>query len=231
MSSTHSVRIVGAGRAGTSLADALTAVGWNVDVVASRGPVSAAAEGVDLCVIATSDAAIADVARAIGPVGTTVVAHLSGSLGLDVLEPHPRRASIHPLVSLPDRLTGAAALQHNAWFAVDGDPIVTTVAAALGGRTIEPSDKAMYHAAACVAGNHVVALMAQVERLARRGGVDAEPFYDLAAGALANARAHGAAAALTGPAVRGDWATIDRHLEAIGPDERDLYLTVSKACT
>ena len=85
----------------------------------------------DLLVIATPDEAVAEVAAAVDPVPTTVVAHLAGSLALDVLAPHPRRAAVHPLVPLPDPETGAARLAAGAWFAVAGDPVAGRVVADL----------------------------------------------------------------------------------------------------
>src|SRR6202011_5840435 len=110
-----------------------------------------AAEGVDLVLIATPDAAIADVAAAVRP-GDAVVAHLAGSLGTGVLAPHLRRAAIHPLVALTDPGTGAARLR-GAWFAVAGDPMALRVVAALGGRplTVAADDRSAYHAPACIA--------------------------------------------------------------------------------
>ncbi|HEX7132720.1 MAG TPA: hypothetical protein VF228_09095, partial [Iamia sp.] len=93
-----SVRIVGRGRAGGALAGALEAVGWDVEVV--PGTSAVAADGVDLVVLAVPDGVIGPVAAAVAP-GPAVVSHLSGSLGLDVLAPLERRASVHPLVSLP----------------------------------------------------------------------------------------------------------------------------------
>jgi predicted short-subunit dehydrogenase-like oxidoreductase (DUF2520 family) len=225
-----SVRIVGPGKAGSSLALALATVGWDVADPIRRGDdPSAAARAVDLCVIATPDAAVAPVAAAITPVPTTVLAHLSGSLPADVLLPHPRRAALHPLASLPDSATGAAALQHGCWFAIDGDPLVTRVVADLGGRLIAvpPQHRAAYHAAACIAANHVLILLAQVERIAEANGLPAAPFYDLAAQALANARTAGAAGALTGPAKRGDLETLERHRAALDARERPLYDAVA----
>ncbi|MDQ3757886.1 MAG: DUF2520 domain-containing protein, partial [Actinomycetota bacterium] len=54
------VRVIGPGRAGQSLADALAAVGWRVHPMLGRGDdVAAAAADVDLLVIATPDAAVA----------------------------------------------------------------------------------------------------------------------------------------------------------------------------
>src|SRR5207302_2295143 len=135
-------------------------LGWGVEAPLRRGDALAdAARDVDLLLIATPDTAIADVAAAIDPVETTVVAHLSGSLGLDVLGTHVRRAALHPLVSIPNAETGAHRLSSGAWFAVAGDPLVGNVVEAVGGHAFEVADedRANYHAAACIAPNHLVA--------------------------------------------------------------------------
>lgn len=212
------VRIIGAGRAGRSFAKAIDDLdGWDVLDMRGRGvPIEDAAHDVDLVLIATPDGAIDDVASAIDP-GRAVVAHVAGSLGLDVLAPHERRAALHPLMSLPDPEIGATRLR-DGWFAVAGDTIVTRLAVALNGRTfeIDDDDRALYHAAAAVASNHLVALLGHAERVGAAAGVPSEALLSLALGSVENARALGPAAALTGPAARGDDATLDAHLEAIG---------------
>jgi predicted short-subunit dehydrogenase-like oxidoreductase (DUF2520 family) len=217
-----SVRIVGRGRAGGSLAGALSVVGWSVDHVAGTSTV--AADGVDLVVLAVPDGAVASVAASVAP-GPAVVAHMAGSLGLDVLAPHQRRASIHPLVSLPTPSVGAARLADGAWFAVAGDPLAAAAVADLGGRAVEidDSERAAYHAAACIASNHLVALLGQVERVAGPVGVPLEAYLDLARATVENVAALGPAAALTGPAARGDVATLDRHRAALSDDEVPAY--------
>ena len=192
--------MIGAGRAGRALALALTEAGWSVDGPLGREHEPAAvASGTRLLVLAVPDAAIGPVAAAIEP-GEAVVAHLAGSLGLDVLDPHPRRASVHPLVALPNAALGAARLR-GAWFATAGDAIAGEVVAALEGRSVVVSDadRVAYHAAATVASNHLVALLGQVERVAADIGVPLEAFLDLARGALDDVRAVGPADALTGP--------------------------------
>ena len=73
-----------------------------------------AARGVDVLVIATPDDAVAAVAAAVSPVPSTTVVHLSGSLGLDALEPHPRRGALHPLVPLPNADVGAGPVGRRA---------------------------------------------------------------------------------------------------------------------
>jgi predicted short-subunit dehydrogenase-like oxidoreductase (DUF2520 family) len=221
-----SVRIIGAGRAGGALAIALRRVGWQVAGVLGRAddPRDAAGD-VDLLVVATPDAAIAEVASRVAPDPTTVVAHLAGSLGLDVLAPHPRRAAVHPLVALPTPALGADRLGAGAWFAVAGDDLAARLVGDLGGRwfPVADEDRAVYHAAACVASNHLVALLGQVGRLAATVGVPFEAYLDLVRATVDNVAALGPASALTGPAARGDTVTIERHRAALSPDERDLY--------
>ena len=181
-----------------------------------RSPVDAA-DGVDVLIIATPDDAVADVAARVRPVATTTVLHLSGSLGLDVLAGHTRRGSLHPLVPLPTPTIGAERLRSGITFAVAGDPMARTLADSLGGTAVEVDDRhrAAYHAAAVIAANHLVALMGQVERVAASAGLPLEAFAGLMRAAGEDALALGPGAALTGPAVRGDWETIERHRTAI----------------
>jgi predicted short-subunit dehydrogenase-like oxidoreductase (DUF2520 family) len=188
-----------------------------------------AAHGVDLLVIATPDAEIGAVAASVDP-GPAVVAHLSGSLGLDPLGSHARRAALHPLVALPDAEIGARRLTGGAWFAVAGDPlgarvVVESLVGDLGGRSfvVDDAHRAAYHAAAVIASNHLVALLAQAERVAATAGVPLEAYLDLVRATIDNVAELGAAAALTGPVARGDWATVERHRAAIGEDELAGY--------
>lgn len=225
------VRIIGPGRAGTSLALALTNRGWGVaPLLGRRDDPSHAAHGVDLLVIATPDAVIAEVAGKVEPVETTVVAHLSGALGLDQLEPHPRRAGLHPLVALPNPDRGSKRLV-GAWFAVAGDPLIRTVVDALYGRTFSVADehRAAYHAAACIASNHLVALMGQVERIAAEADVPIAAYLDLARASLDNVAELGPIDALTGPVARGDEETVKRHLKALPTAERKAYRAMADA--
>ena len=211
------------------MAGALAESGWRVRETLRRGAsaaeVSAASDNVDLVLIATPDAAIAGVAQAVRPSDRTVVAHMSGALGLDAVAPHRRRAAIHPLASLPNAALGASRLRSGCWFAVAGDPIAVAVVSDLGGRSFEvkEGDRALYHAAAVVASNHLVALLGQAERVCGEAEVPFEAILSLARATLGNVAQLGPADALTGPAARGDEATIRRHLEALQPAERACY--------
>lgn len=231
MNSNHSVRVVGPGRAGGALSSALTKVGWTVLAPVRHGDALAdAAKDVDLLLLATPDGAIGEVAASITPVETTLVAHLSGALGLDVLATHPSRAALHPLTSMPTADVGAERLARGAWFALDASSeeamtIVESVVTALGGRSFVVNDehRVAYHAAAAIASNHVVALLGSAERVAASAGVPLEAYLELVRATIDNIEDLGVADALTGPVARGDWETVARHREDIDPSELALY--------
>ena len=221
-----SVRLIGPGRAGRAMAAALADAGCDVRGLLGRGEdLSGAAEGVDVLLLCTPDRALAEVAAAVAPAAGTVVAHLSGASGLGVLAPHPRRASLHPLAPIPSAEVGRVRLRSGITFAVAGDPVAEELVALLGGRAVEVGEagRTAYHAAACVASNHLVALMGQVERIAAGAGLGLDPFLGLARAALADVADLGPARALTGPAARRDEETLDRHRVAVGPEERPGY--------
>jgi len=223
--------VVGPGRAGGSIAGALVDRGWiqarEVTRMAGAAQLERAAHEVDLVVIATPDSVIAPVAAGIEPNASAVVVHLAGSFGLDVLlaAGHQRVGALHPLVSMPSAEIGRQRLVERAWFAVAGDPLVEEIVAVWGGRSfnVADADRAAYHAAACIASNHLVALFGQVERVAATAGVPLAAYLPLALASLANVEKLGPAAALTGPAARNDLATIDRHRAALASlDSREL---------
>jgi predicted short-subunit dehydrogenase-like oxidoreductase (DUF2520 family) len=122
---------------------------------------------------------------------------------------------------------------------VAGEPagalaLVEEVVADLGGRSfvVADGDRAAYHAAAVIASNHLVALLGQVERVAASVGLPLDAFLDLARVTVDNVAELGPAAALTGPASRGDQATLDRHraaLARLGPDEVTTYDALAAA--
>ena len=226
------LRVIGPGRAGTSLATALGRAGWDVVGLLGRtDDVSRALDGTDLLVVAVPDHAVAGVAAAVSPNDRSVIAHMAGSLGLGALGDHDRTAAIHPLVPLPSPEIGAERLAAGAWFAVAGDPLVQRAVADMSGRWFEvaDSDRPLYHAAAAVASNHLVALLGQVDRIAGSIGVPPEAYLDLARASLENVARLGPSLALTGPVARGDWDTVARHLAALDPSEHDAYRALAAA--
>lgn len=229
--------IVGPGRAGGSFEAALSSVGADrVDLLGRNDDPSRLDSSLDLVLITVPDRAIADVAARV-PTGP-LVAHVSGATTLaPLLAHHQRCGSIHPLMSLPNPEVGSAALLGNAHLAISGaDPSsereLLDIADLLGAQPflVDEARRAEYHAAASIAANHLVALTAQVERIAESARLPLAPFLDMMRSVLDNVEAAGATPSLTGPAARADWDTIATHIAALPATERLLYLTMAKAC-
>jgi predicted short-subunit dehydrogenase-like oxidoreductase (DUF2520 family) len=242
--------LVGPGRAGTTVAVALVARGWTPSAVAGRSvdapstvaaaerlgapavEVADAARDVDLVVVATPDAAIADTALALaaGLRPGALVVHLSGACPVEELDklqgerPDVQVGALHPLQSLPSVELGLERLP-GSWCAVDGPPAVERLALSLGMRPchIAAGERARYHAAATIASNHLVALLGQAVRVAEAAGLPPEALLPLVRASVDNVEALGAVDALTGPVARGDIDTVVRHLHTLPADERTAY--------
>ena len=220
------ILIVGAGRAGMSFAAAL---GSRHDVTLIHHDELDGALDVDLVLLCVRDDAIEETARRVVVATNTVVAHVAGSRGLEVLAGHVRVGSIHPLVTMPDARIGAQRLRGGV-FAVEGDVVLFELVESLAGRVITvPADRRiLYHATAVAAANHLVALMGHVEALASASGLHLEDFLALSRQALDDVARVGPPRALTGPASRGDVATIDAHRASIPPRECATYAVLAE---
>lgn len=223
--------VVGHGRLGTALHRALVAAGIDAgDAPLGRGATAEHAEVVVLCV---PDRAIADAAALIAP-GRLVV-HTSGAGSIDLAASHARRAVLHPLISVP---TGESSLEGACAAIRATDPadaaMLRALAEQLGMLPIDVAeeDRTAYHAAASLASNALVALQVAAAELAATAGVPASALQPLARAALAQVGASGAAA-LTGPAARGDWATVAAQRDAIEartPHLLPLFDATTNAC-
>ncbi len=234
---------------GTSLASWLEAAGAHRVAMAGRaGLPDLSTAGQDLLLIAVPDPAFAQVAAVLArrPQGaqSAIALHTSGSLDASVLAPlqevgvaigslHPLKAFPHPLPD-PEQARGV-------FFAVDGDPaaraLAHRLAAAWGGVSAEvaPESRALYHFAATLAAGGVVTLLALAQDLAHRLGLPeaaVRGYLELCRGAVAQAIETGnPAAVLTGPAARGDRATVAGQLDALGhlaPDKLPLVLSLAR---
>jgi predicted short-subunit dehydrogenase-like oxidoreductase (DUF2520 family) len=183
----------------------------------------------ELILLCVPDRAIAEVARSIatGP----WVAHVSGATPLAALDPHERRFGMHPLQSF-SKARGADQLA-GAWAAVtaEADEARTVgfwLAETLGLRpfALDDESRAAYHAGAAVASNYLVTLRAAARSLLEAAGAPPEALDPLIRGVVDTGFE------LTGPIARGDWETVERHLEVIRaerPELEELYVALAAA--
>jgi predicted short-subunit dehydrogenase-like oxidoreductase (DUF2520 family) len=193
----------------------------------------------ELIVLAVPDDVIPVLAGELRLYGGQALVHTSGVLGAEVLEPARAAGTqvggFHPLVAFADTERAIAALR-GATVAIEGDDQLATLLAemaeALGATAVRlaPGSKAAYHAAAVLAAGGFVALLDAIAELAAAAGLDEDGalaiYGRLIEQTLDNARALGIRAALTGPMIRGDVGTLERHLDAlrrIAPDVLPLY--------
>lgn len=191
-----------------------------------------AARGAEVILITVPDGVIRDVAAALGQKlkldRRHLLVHTSGALPADVLRaPGTEEAlhlSMHPIQTIADPRSGAQKLA-GATFGLEGQPEAVErgreLVLALGGVpfVVQPGQKALYHAASCVASNYLVALAYASFELYRQAGLPAaeaqKAVEALLRGALENVSHFGVVEALTGPIERGDVETIRHHLSAL----------------
>ena len=249
---------MGAGRAGSGLARALRAAG--VDVCGVHGhrdpggpdrvsvgtlPDSLARSAVVL--VTVRDSQIDDALRELlaGPLPPdAVVVHASGSAEPAVLEDiraaGHAAGTFHPLVPLADPARAAEVLR-GAFIGIDGDEPARAasreLAAKLGAQTLDipPGEKARYHAAAVIVSNFPAVLLRMGEDVLVEAGIPLEQARTAARALLSTASANLAggdtARSLTGPIVRGDVGTVQRHLAALAsnPEALAVYKSLSLA--
>ncbi len=258
---TGRIGLIGAGRLGAALATALTECGYRVDNIASRRlegatalarrlgqhgravpPPTVAAEA-DLVILAVPDAAIEELASALAWRGGQAVVHCSGALGTDVLHAVATAGGLagclHPLQSFTGA-DGARERFRGVTCGVEGpEPLggwLVAMVLDLGAHPLrlEGVDRALYHAAAVLASNDAVALLAAATRVWAAAGLPEDAargaLAPLLLGAARNIEAHPLERALTGPVARGDVATVARHLEALAatPDIAALYRALGR---
>ncbi len=202
----------------------------------------------DLVFITTPDDAVGDVCAHLGRAralrAEAVVAHCSGALSSNVLGDArscgAHVGSLHPLQTLASPAQ-AVALLPGSYCCIEGDEaaveVLECVARALDMHPlrIRTEAKPLYHAAAIVSSNYLVALQAAALKLAVAAGIDradALPaLLPLIKGTVSNVEALGIPAALTGPIARGDLGTVRRHMELLVaevPDLLDLYRVLGR---
>ncbi len=217
------ISVVGPGRVGRAAALAFAAAGYAVAGPFGRGEDVAAADVVLLCVpdreIATAAASLRGAGALIGH--TSGATALAGS-GVDF--------GLHPLRSFAgdegaDAFTGVGCAV--AGVSPAALRVAEQLAESVGGRPFEVDDeqRAGYHAAASIASNFLVTLEAAAERVAEASGLPSSfraHLVPLVRGTVENWAAHGPRAALTGPIVRGDEATVERQRAAVASHAPEL---------
>jgi predicted short-subunit dehydrogenase-like oxidoreductase (DUF2520 family) len=228
----YTVAVLGAGNVGSALLRELPKAGVKVVAKWSRGsgkPLPTSIDA-DLILLAVSDSAVAHVAAQLEPKRNQLVAHLAGALPLSALHPAKRRGSIHPLraITAGDDFHGAACGIAGSDASARAQLKWLATKLGMAPMNVPDSARALYHASAVLSAGAQVALFSEAIRAFRIATRATEPaaraaLLPLALGALKKLDKLTAAAAITGPAARGDLRTIDTHRDALPKDLLALY--------
>ena len=187
-----------------ALGGALRAVGWgDVPVLHAAGAVAA-----------RSERGLGALARGGTPVGT-----------------------LHPICSLRAEAEGSRLGE--ATFGIEGDPAARALALRLveeqGWLDLEglgTRERTAYHAACALAANHVAVLLGEARGiLVGQGHAAAQvegALGTLLRSALENLLALGIPAGVSGPAARGEWATVAAHAAALEGEAGALYAMLAR---
>ncbi len=175
----------------------------------------------------------------------SLVAHMSGILGSNILTPLKSQGvqigSLHPLKAFCQKDTPEENAFDDIDCAVEGDKTavtaLTTLGKSLGAHvfTIYPEHKTTYHAAAIMASNYLVTLASVATELFNASGIEKKKAHTLCTHLMQTSlnnlkKTDSAKCALTGPLMRGDIATIEKHLSALQSETiKTLYQTAGLA--
>jgi len=199
--------------------------------------------------ITTNDDAIQDVVDQIvkshpGSLEHHYFFHTSGAINSTILDALTQKgahvASIHPLQVFADPEKALETLP-GIYYAIEGSDKAMRLAVQMVGHLqgklllIPTGRKVLYHIAGVFVANYLMVLIDIALQIMDDLGETPEDAYEaflpLMVGALQNVEALGVTDSLTGPISRGDAATIQRHLEALGqlrPEIRAIYQTLGK---
>jgi predicted short-subunit dehydrogenase-like oxidoreductase (DUF2520 family) len=200
----------------------------------------------EVVLIGAGDGAIESIAsRAASRLSGRVVVHFAGALGVeplrDALDAGGVGCALHPVQACPDVDTAISRLPGSAWGVTCSRPEAERWASDLitsdldgDPRIVAEDHRPVWHAASVITSNGIAALLSSSEALLGEIGVatPVDVVGPLAAGTVANARQGGGGGqTLTGPVVRGEVATIRRHLQEIAqraPSMLDAYVAVTR---
>ncbi len=226
LSAKESRKIIGEGKA---LSDIIE--------TASRG---------ELVILSVPDGMIEKVARKLSASdiewSKKFVFHCSGLHEVAILKPleakGARTASFHPVQSFPQKKADIRQFK-KIYFGLEGSGkallLAKEIVKHLGGYYIilQPKDKPLYHAACSVASNFLVVLLDMAASLLEHIGLEDEKasmiLLPLVQGTLHNVKKFSIGPSLTGPIIRSDRPSIEKHLESLQkyPLYHEIYVNLA----
>lgn len=240
------VVVIGSGNVATVLGRRMKAMGHEPLQVVSRnldharvlanelnceatGPYGQVNKSADLYLIAVNDNALLEINKQFH-LGRLLVVHTAGSMSMDVLQSVSSNFGVlYPLQSLFKNMEPDTDIP----FLVEGNSpetqtIIADFAGTLSGKVANATDeeRLKLHVAAVVVNNFTNHLYALVEEFCRKENVDFNLLVPLIQETAQRLATHSPSSMQTGPAIRNDLVTVEKHLRLLArfPVLKSLYL-------
>jgi predicted short-subunit dehydrogenase-like oxidoreductase (DUF2520 family) len=240
------ISFIGAGKVAAAVCRELYHSGSKIDLVISPGPVkgkelaeSCRAEWsqelsipgtTGIVIVAVPDGKLSGVLQEMKISGRTLVAHTSGSQGIDIFPEHiNKRGVFYPLQTFSEnRKIDFSSLP----FLIESSDNESTdmlrhLAESMGSKVyITDSERRRWlHLAAVFACNFTNHMLTAGKEIAGKGGFEMDILEPLIKETIAKALENGPENSQTGPAVRNDFVTIEKHLELLSfsPELKKIY--------
>jgi len=206
-------------------------------------------DAADFWLIGSNDDQVAGIAQSMATslpeFEGSLVFHLAGRLGLDILAPLEQRgaqlAALHPVRSLTGARLSLESFADTACVAEGSaaaaltalKPLVTSI----GGTWLPVAaiDRGLYHASVSIISNITKAVAWKAQKWQRKAGLPettaAAVTHQLLQSTMEDLFSAGAKQSITGPVVRGDTSTIAAHIDAVQsshPEDVDVYRVLAR---
>ncbi len=242
--------IIGAGRVGTAMSIALSEKGHKILKVISRSDKKAGdlakrlnsdysndlvlPGGTELVIIAVNDSSISSVIDDIRPKGNELVVHTAGSVGIDIFKGNYKNYGVlYPLQTFTigrkyDFSTIPLFIETNDDRSFG---LLKSFAGGISGRVyrLNSNDRRYLHLSAVFASNFVNHMFTAGKDLSEMAGLEFDVLVPLIRETLAKASEIGPDKSQTGPAVRNDKKTIEKHLDLLSfsPGLKEMYRVIT----
>jgi predicted short-subunit dehydrogenase-like oxidoreductase (DUF2520 family) len=246
----HNISFAGAGKVATALSRKIYEAGIKVDLIvsateengrplaesckASWSSILEFPSSTGIIIVAVPDHRLRSVLENLRCQPDTLVVHTAGSIGLDVFPEHLKRKGVfYPLQTFSKErkfdfkdiplLLESSDIQSSA--------ILEELASSIGGkaRYVNTEQRLMIHLAAVFICNFTNHMLTAGKQVSEKAGVPFEIFLPLLKETVSKAMDIGPEKSQTGPAVRNDKNTIDKHMELLSfsPEMKKIYKEIT----
>jgi predicted short-subunit dehydrogenase-like oxidoreductase (DUF2520 family) len=247
----HNISFAGAGRVAGALCREMYYAGFNIDLIVSESEKNGRSladsckalwspdlifpDSTDVIIVAVPDNRLKSVLDKIRCRPDTLIAHTAGSIGFDVFpEQNKQKGIFYPLQTFSKErkvifkdlpfLLESSDKQSSA--------ILESLAESIGGKVyfVDTEHRRMLHLAAVFVCNFTNHMLTAGKEVALKAGFSLEVLSPLIKETISKAMDIGPENSQTGPAVRNDQNTIEKHLELLSfsPELKRIYSEITR---